>query len=459
MTKILRIALLLVFISTSILNAQGIQFEEGNWSSVVAKAKKENKMIYLDAYAEWCGPCKMMAKNIFPTKEAGDKYNAAFINYKIDAEKGEGIQIAKKYGVTAYPTNLYIDPKDESVVFKSLGAPDLKGFLERADDALKEFNDPMTLEVYEKEFRKGGFNQEFLENYIAKANIKDADTDPLLNIYLEKFGSPVSDGLLKYLVKNTKTFDNHVVAFLYQNKNRINEIFKEESPDYFSAWTQQLPYNTFQKAITTKNENLIDLLYNSMKKFEFSNNILGAQAFKEMFYKQLGDVEKAAKAKTAVVDRLMKLSTKEFEAQNALELQGIKKAIEDQVKQQGLPEEKTKEIIENTLAEHPEYALSANFTAAQKLNEVAWQVYEDEKADKKELQKAITWAKKAADLTSTLPSWAMFADTHAHLLYKSGKKAEAIKMQEMAVKKAKENNLNGHEEMESDLEKMKSNSL
>lgn len=459
MTKILRIALLLVFISTSILNAQGIQFEEGNWSSVVEKAKKENKMIYLDAYAEWCGPCKMMAKNIFPTKEAGDKYNSAFINYKVDAEKGEGIQIAKKYGVTAYPTNLYIDPKDESVVYKSLGAPDLKGFLERADDALKEFNDPMTLEVYEKEFKKGGYSQEFLENYIAKANIKDADTDPLLNVYLEKFGSPVSDGLLKYLVKNTKTFDNNVVAFLYQNKNKINDIFKEEGPDYFSAWTQQLPYNTFQKAVTTKNENLIVLLYNSMQKFEFSNNILGANAFKEMFYKQLGDEEKAAKAKMAVVDRLMKLSNKDLETQNTIELQSIKKAIEAQVKQQGLPEEKIKEIIENTLAEHPEYALSANFTAAQKLNEVAWQIYEDEKADKKEVQKAISWAKKASDLTNVLPSWAMFADTHAHLLYKSGKKTEAIKLQEMAVKKAKENNVKGHEEMQSDLDKMKTNSL
>jgi uncharacterized protein YyaL (SSP411 family) len=59
------------------------------------KAKKENKLIFVDAYASWCGPCKLMVKNIFPLKTVGDYYNSHFINAKIDMEKGEGIELAK----------------------------------------------------------------------------------------------------------------------------------------------------------------------------------------------------------------------------------------------------------------------------------------------------------------------------------------------------------------------------
>ena len=82
---------------------QGIKFEEGNFKSLLAKAKKENKLIFIDAYAVWCGPCKLMVKNIFPLKPVGDYYNANFINAKIDMEKGEGIELAKKIQCKSFP--------------------------------------------------------------------------------------------------------------------------------------------------------------------------------------------------------------------------------------------------------------------------------------------------------------------------------------------------------------------
>ena len=47
-------------------------------------------MIFLDAYASWCGPCKMLQKNVFTKKAVGDFYNSKFINVKMDMEKGEG---------------------------------------------------------------------------------------------------------------------------------------------------------------------------------------------------------------------------------------------------------------------------------------------------------------------------------------------------------------------------------
>ena len=85
-------AVTLLFIC-SISFSQGINFvpEDMKWQDVLAKAKKENKIVFVDAYTTWCGPCKWMAANIFPTKEVGDVFNASFVNAKIDMEKGEGI--------------------------------------------------------------------------------------------------------------------------------------------------------------------------------------------------------------------------------------------------------------------------------------------------------------------------------------------------------------------------------
>src|SRR2546428_11359838 len=92
---------------------EGIQFFEGSWSQVLAKSKETGKPIFIDVYTTWCGPCKMMAAEIFPKKEVGDKYNVAFINYRVDAEKGEGKELAKKYAVRSYPTYLFVRANQE----------------------------------------------------------------------------------------------------------------------------------------------------------------------------------------------------------------------------------------------------------------------------------------------------------------------------------------------------------
>ncbi|MCK5701012.1 MAG: thioredoxin family protein [Cyclobacteriaceae bacterium] len=89
----------------------GIAFFEGSWEEALDLARKENKLIFLDAYASWCGPCKSLQKKVFPAEKVGDFYNANFINVKMDMEKGEGIALAQKYGVRAYPSLFFIDHK------------------------------------------------------------------------------------------------------------------------------------------------------------------------------------------------------------------------------------------------------------------------------------------------------------------------------------------------------------
>jgi thioredoxin 1 len=98
----------------------GIVFFEGTWEEALTKAEKEHKVIFLDAYAAWCGPCKLLKKNVFSDPIVGAYYNENFINMAIDMEKGNGPQLASKYGVRAYPTLIFVNG-DGSVANKVVG--------------------------------------------------------------------------------------------------------------------------------------------------------------------------------------------------------------------------------------------------------------------------------------------------------------------------------------------------
>lgn len=87
----------------------GIQFTEAAWKDILKRAKAEKKVIFLDAYASWCGPCKLLQKHVFTKKEVGEFYNARFINVKMDMEKGEGPALSQVYPLEVYPTMLFID--------------------------------------------------------------------------------------------------------------------------------------------------------------------------------------------------------------------------------------------------------------------------------------------------------------------------------------------------------------
>lgn len=153
--------LLAVFLCSNVF-AQGIEFEHGTFAEAIAKAKKENKMVFMDCYTTWCGPCKMLSKNIFPQKEVGDYFNEHFVSVKMDMEKGEGIELKNKYEIRAYPTLLFIDVT-EKVVHTKVGGGDAEGLIEAA----KVAGDPSKqIGTLEKRYANGDRNAEFVVQYI-----------------------------------------------------------------------------------------------------------------------------------------------------------------------------------------------------------------------------------------------------------------------------------------------------
>ncbi|HEY8388205.1 MAG TPA: DUF255 domain-containing protein [Parasegetibacter sp.] len=117
-------------------NKRSIQFDSDSWNSILAKAKKENKLIFLDAYTEWCRPCLLMAKNVFTLDTVADFYNKNFINVSMDMEKGDGPELAKKYGIKAYPDFIFVDGNGNAV-FRGSGYMEAEKFITLGENALK----------------------------------------------------------------------------------------------------------------------------------------------------------------------------------------------------------------------------------------------------------------------------------------------------------------------------------
>ncbi|HXH19909.1 MAG TPA: thioredoxin family protein [Chitinophagales bacterium] len=117
---------------------KGIKFFQGTWSELLTESQKTGKPIFLDAYAAWCAPCRMMATNTFTDAEVGTFFNEHFVNYKLDMEKGEGPAISMKYRVTHYPTYLFLDAAG-NLKYRTMGymIPDM--FIQEGKKAVESF--------------------------------------------------------------------------------------------------------------------------------------------------------------------------------------------------------------------------------------------------------------------------------------------------------------------------------
>ena len=92
-----------------------INFIENSWTDALKQAAKQKKYIFVDAYATWCGPCKMLKATTFKNNKVADFYNDNFVNVAIDMEKGQGPALAAQWGLQAYPTMIIFDSKGKAV--------------------------------------------------------------------------------------------------------------------------------------------------------------------------------------------------------------------------------------------------------------------------------------------------------------------------------------------------------
>lgn len=122
--------------SICISRAEGIRFFEGNYKEAIQKAVEEKKLIFMDVYTPWCGPCLNMEDKVFSLPGVGDFYNQHFVSIRVDWESPEGKILAQRFYVASFPAFLFIRPDDEKVVHEHGGSQRAEVFLQIGRAAL-----------------------------------------------------------------------------------------------------------------------------------------------------------------------------------------------------------------------------------------------------------------------------------------------------------------------------------
>jgi len=242
--------------------AQGIEFFEGSWEETLAKAKEENKLIFVDAYTSWCGPCKKMAKQTFTNEKVGKEFNAKYVNQKMDMEADENSSFISKYPVRAYPTLFFINGEGE-IVHTSVGFQDVNGLLgfsaaaEKKDDRSVNF-----VEGYEA----GNRDYQFVLDYVAALNKVGKPSLKISNDYLKSKPQISEKELASFLLEAAVESDSKIFDQLIANKKAaINEIGEEK----FKEKVKRSCLKTVQKAVEFE---VVDLVDEAIEKFGNQHN-------------------------------------------------------------------------------------------------------------------------------------------------------------------------------------------
>ena len=226
MQKIL--TFILCFCAGIALQAQGIDFHHGTWAEALAKAKAEDKLIFVDGYAVWCGPCKALAKNVFPKAEVGEFFNANFVNVKMDMEKGEGLTFRKKYPVSAFPTLYFIAPNG-GLVQSTKGAPRTpEALIGLAVKATKKYDRSAE---YMKKYETGDRSYETMYNLVKALNKSNKPSLQYANEYLRTQKDLGSENNLMFLFESLTQLDTRVFDQFVSYEKQIRELVDADEID------------------------------------------------------------------------------------------------------------------------------------------------------------------------------------------------------------------------------------
>ena len=403
--------------------SQGINFRQDDWQNVLVQAKAQKKLIFVDIYTAWCGPCKEMDKKTFTEASVGDKFNARFINYKVDAEKGFGITLAKRYNVTSYPTCLFVDPS-ENLIYKQEGllrAPDL---VKEADMVLNNQANAKPLYALDKLYENGRRDTEFLNEYIAVRSLYDRiDNRDLVEEYVKSL-TPIqysADKTLRIIVNNGFRIDGKAFDLLLKFREKAESLFEGGVEKVNRAFSQSIN-EVFDVALKNKNQAMFDKALTANLKALPNTADRVNDKNKLAFYLAMKDVNKFSEAAEQYLDQyVMFVQIESIRKQDLWEyekiMQNYKLGIRDSVGAGAALYQNLKVNAKNTMA---------RLTSAE-LNEVVKAFY-DQVEDKAKLKKATEWAKRSLELVESPDAY----HSYAQLVLKLGDKQMAMDIEQKA---------------------------
>ena len=247
-------------------------FRDLTYDEAIATAKAENKLVFMDFYTDWCGPCKRMMSDVFPLKSVGDYMNAKFVCIKINAEK-EGKELADIYKITAYPTFIAIDT-DKKIVLTKVGMAQADDFIAQIDRMLDPDRSPARMKeryesgertpelissyaawIVEDAYENHGGEQEtkkafqMVQDYFK--GLSEADRLAPANLFIyEKYAQKATDETIRFMAAHRKDFPQASQATVEQV---LGKLYHYQLYGYLTA-TEEYDAATYEMIKREVNE-------------------------------------------------------------------------------------------------------------------------------------------------------------------------------------------------------------
>lgn len=457
----------LILLAPMFMNAQeGIRFEEGlTWKQVLQKAKDENKYIFVDCYATWCGPCKWMDSNIYPNDTVGRYFNQKFVSVKVqmDTSKSDNAIIKSwyadasiikgRYKVTAFPTYLFFSPNGD-IVHRDISAKGVNFFMAIGADALNP--DRQYYTTLEK-YRRHELDTAYMKVLARQVKAIEGEelASKIANDYINRLpiDALFTQDNIRLMHEFTKRSKDRGFFILRDSAKRISETDDRVKESNCKAFVLNIMNEEEIKPFTTTKKGKPDWkkIKSNLKKY----GLLGEEAFIKykpgIIFKT--EIEPALRTNSDW-NHILALIEKQNLGANAEFIVGSTVVYY----LNGLSAYHTEKNCKNLIAAATYYADSfSTVLTSRSLNIWAWTIFEHS-TDKEELNKALAWSKRSVELQASSPEPEEL-DTYANILYKLGFVNEAISWEEKAVAaadaQAKKRNSTANPVFKKYLDKMK----
>lgn len=337
-------------------------------------AQKENKLLFIDFYTTWCGPCKVLDKTIFRNDSLGEILGKNVVLLQYDAEKDTVFHLTKKYHIFIYPSAVILN-KDGYVVDRNYGFPGndfstlCKSVLDFTNKSVERNNQNIIIKGYSNKIDLSAYPK-FYVDYVGNAKARKPSREIIKSYFSENhdiFSEEYFSTLIYFSVSDK-------ADIIVKNKKKYIDLYGELET---TALLFMIARDKFDNAISE----------NSQQKFD------EAVSF---YIESVDDKESETTLQNFKIE-FLKSQNKWTEVLTILEDRKSKGELSDEA-----------------------------------INNYSWEAYK-KCDDQQVIGRYIQWMK---ELTNRKPQYT-YLDTYAFLTYKSGNKALTKEIVNLAIEAAK----------------------
>ena len=432
--------------------SQGVKFEQGSWKDALALAKKTNKPVLLDFYSSDDEPTMRrlfgdgVNKGILSRETVGDVCNTYFVCYRMDKSKKEGLELLKSYNLDNRSVVLIVDA--DGRLLSNLGSlilGDASYFLEQVKAVLLNLRDPKPITAWDAEFPKKKKDSTFLLAYIDKRMNLGLDYNEAFEAYLRLLpaNGPMNIKTARLLQSNTNRMlvSDYAFHYLSNNKKEFSttlDLNLESENWYFRSVVER----TINAAAKSKDEALLEKAIAVFKQIPYDPEKKQEEELYMSYYEQTKEpVKDLPYARLFVANMLKKLESDDL-------LKDYEKKALKNLEEQLASETDTAKI--NLYKRNiNEIRNGQRNQLCRQLNHIAWYFFQNT-SDAAILKEILPWSEKSVQWN---PTTADYLDTNAQILYKLGRKEEAIALQKRAVANNTNTNWSSYTAINENVEK------